>query len=113
MVSLNNKFDETGRDGRDAFTVQPLSTCLLQLYQLANDSHHITNCQLRIDPLEAERRWGQGHPQGAHLGSNGRLELLSKTHTMAAITNIALLPKDHSEAMSFPDHVAQPHVLSE
>ena len=44
----------------------------------------ITNYQLPNGPIRAGRRWGQRHPQGANLGSNGVLKLLSKTHTMAA-----------------------------
>ena len=35
-------------------------------------------------PVKAGRRWGQRHPQGANLGSNGILKFLSKTDTMAA-----------------------------
>ena len=42
------------------------------------------NYQLPNGPIRAGRRWGQRHPQGANLGSNGVLKLLSKTHTMAA-----------------------------
>ena len=44
----------------------------------------ITNYQLPNGPVKAERRWGQRHPQGANLGSNGILKFLSKTDTMAA-----------------------------
>ena len=40
--------------------------------------------QLQNGPVKAGRRWGQRHPQGANLGSNGILKFLSKTHTMAA-----------------------------
>ena len=42
-----------------------------------------TNYQLPNGPVKAERRWGQRHPQGANLGSNGILKFLSKTDTMA------------------------------
>ena len=38
----------------------------------------ITNYQLPNDPVKAGRRWGQRHPQGANLGSNGILNFLSK-----------------------------------
>ena len=44
----------------------------------------ITNYQLPNGPVKAGRRWGQRHPQGANLGSNGILKFLSKTDTMAA-----------------------------
>ena len=37
----------------------------------------ITNYQLPNDPVKAGRRWGQRHPQGANLGSNGILNVLS------------------------------------
>ena len=40
--------------------------------------------QLPNGPVKAGRRWGQRHPQGANLGSNGILKFLSKTHTTAA-----------------------------
>ena len=43
-----------------------------------------TNYQLPNGPVKAGRRWGQRHPQGANLGSNGILKFLSKTDTMAA-----------------------------
>ena len=43
-----------------------------------------TNYQLPNGPVKAGRRWGQRHPQGANLGSNGILKVLSKTRTMAA-----------------------------
>ena len=43
-----------------------------------------TNYQLPNGPVKAGRRWGQRHPQGASLGSNGILKFLSKTHTTAA-----------------------------
>ena len=33
----------------------------------------ITNYQLPDGPVKAGRRWGQRHPQGANLGSNGIL----------------------------------------
>ena len=36
------------------------------------------NYQLPNDPVKAGRRWGQRHPQGANLGSNGILNFLSK-----------------------------------
>ena len=39
---------------------------------------HITNYQLPNGPVKAGRRWGQRHPQGANLGSNGILNFLSK-----------------------------------
>ena len=39
------------------------------------------NYQLPNGPVKAGRRWGQRHPQGANLGSNGILKFLSKTHT--------------------------------
>ena len=39
---------------------------------------YITNYQLPNDPVKAGRRWGQRHPQGANLGSNGILNFLSK-----------------------------------
>ena len=32
------------------------------------------NYQLPDGPVKAGRRWGQRHPQGANLGSNGRLK---------------------------------------
>ena len=38
----------------------------------------VTNYQLPNGPIRAGRRWGQRHPQGANLGSNGVLKLLSK-----------------------------------
>ena len=38
----------------------------------------ITNYQLPNGPVKAGRRWGQRHPQGANLGSNGILNFLSK-----------------------------------
>ena len=38
----------------------------------------ITNYQLPNGPVKAGRRWGQRHPQGANLGSNGILKFLSK-----------------------------------
>ena len=37
-----------------------------------------TNYQLPDGPVKAGRRWGQRHPQGANLGSNGILKFLSK-----------------------------------
>ena len=43
-----------------------------------------TNYQLPNGPVKAGRPWGQRHPQGANLGSNGILKFLSKTRTMAA-----------------------------
>ena len=43
-----------------------------------------SNYQLPNGPVKAGRRWGQRHPQGANLGSNGILKFLSKTHTTAA-----------------------------
>ena len=36
--------------------------------------HGDTNYQLPDGPVKAGRRWGQRHPQGANLGSNGRLK---------------------------------------
>ena len=42
-----------------------------------------TNYQM-YGPVNAGRRWGQRHPQGASLASNGIFNFLSKTHTMAA-----------------------------
>ena len=44
----------------------------------------ITNYQLPDGPVKAGRRWGQRHPQGANLGSNGRLKFLSKLKQSAA-----------------------------
>ena len=37
-----------------------------------------TNYQLPNGPVKAGRQWGQRHPQGANLGSNGILNFLSK-----------------------------------
>ena len=55
-------------------------------YMCTNGAIHtiITNYQLPNGPVKAGRRWGQRHPQGANLGSNGILKFLSKTDTMAA-----------------------------
>jgi len=44
-----------------------------------------TNYQLPNGPVKAGRRWGQRHPQGANLGSNGILKFLSKTHTISSM----------------------------
>ena len=45
----------------------------------SSSSDHInTNYQLPNGPVKAGRRWGQRHPQGANLGSNGILKFLSK-----------------------------------
>ena len=44
----------------------------------------ITNYQLPDGPVKAGRRWGQRHPQGANLGSNGILKFLSKLKQSAA-----------------------------
>ena len=49
----------------------------------ATQPHFLTNYQKNY-PVKAGRRWGQRHPQGANLGSNGILKFLSKTDTMAA-----------------------------
>ena len=46
--------------------------------------HAFTNYQLPNGPVKAGRRWGQRHPQGANLGSNGRLKFLSKLKQSAA-----------------------------
>ena len=46
----------------------------------------ITNYQLPDGPVKAGRRWGQRHPQGANLGSNGILKFLSKLKQSAAIS---------------------------
>ena len=43
-----------------------------------------TNYQLPDGPVKAGRRWGQRHPQGANLGSNGILKFLSKLKQSAA-----------------------------
>ena len=48
------------------------------------DLFGFTNYQLPNGPVKAGRRWGQRHPQGANLNSNGILKFLSKTDTMAA-----------------------------
>ena len=41
-----------------------------------------TNYQIPNGPVKVEHRWGQRHPQGANLGSNGMLKCMSKTHTI-------------------------------
>ena len=43
-----------------------------------------TNYQLPDGHVKAGRRWGQRHPQGANLGSNGILKFLSKLKQSAA-----------------------------
>ena len=51
---------------------------------VANVRAFITNYQLPDGPVKAGRRWGQRHPQGANLGSNGILKFLSKLKQSAA-----------------------------
>ena len=46
--------------------------------EVLGDFDLITNYQLPKGPVKAGRRWGQRHPQGANLGSNGILNFLSK-----------------------------------
>ena len=53
-------------------------------YLCAQKPAHITNYQLPDGPVKAGRRWGQRHPQGANLGSNGILKFLSKLKQSAA-----------------------------
>ena len=45
---------------------------------LQSQGNALINYQLPNDPVKAGRRWGQRHPQGANLGSNGILNFLSK-----------------------------------
>ena len=54
------------------------------------DPRLITNYQLPNGPVKAERRWGQRHPQGANLGSNGILKFLSKTSAGASTAPVML-----------------------
>ena len=61
----------------------PHLKCLLLLSWYVMDYTHarclfVTNYQLPNGPVKAGRRWGQRHPQGANLGSNGILNFLSK-----------------------------------
>ena len=59
-----------------------LSTCTSRQGIVSSGSmialFHPFNYQLPNDPVKAGRRWGQRHPQGANLGSNGILNFLSK-----------------------------------
>ena len=53
-----------------------------------------TNYQLPNGPVKAGRRWGQRHPQGANLGSNGILNFLSKLKQWLPPAHIAELGKE-------------------
>ena len=60
------------------FRTPLIFTALKTVAQIASSEGINTNYQLPNDPVKAGRRWGQRHPQGANLGSNGILNFLSK-----------------------------------
>ena len=79
---------------RQQFLSSFLVPCLVPkvqflLLEVGKRHHHqnsskSTNYQLPNGPVKAGRRWGQRHPQGANLGSNGILKFLYKIRTTAA-----------------------------
>ena len=87
-LRCGNRKGLLGRNGYHVYSPSRVATpthlfsfmCLVKDGMLRTKLQHVryTNYQLPDGPVEAGRRWGQRHPQGANLGSNGRLKFLSK-----------------------------------
>lgn len=88
-----------------SFEVEVRACSMVQLNPVAERSGEvelqITDYRLPNGSIKVERRWGQRHPQGANLGSNGRLKLIAETQDGCHQPNPKPLPAHVSQASPF------------